>query len=97
MWSRRITIRRDGQVLNTKHPFLKFSTPALPQYVKTAYLRRPVREYNSNPSWCCQRYGHSKNVCRGQLTCPLWEETGHGSNDCIKKERSIHQMMMMLL
>ncbi|GFU46911.1 uncharacterized protein TNCV_3789971 [Trichonephila clavipes] len=30
---RRITIRRDGQVLNTKHLILTFSTPDLPQTV----------------------------------------------------------------
>ncbi|GFU71625.1 hypothetical protein TNCV_3035651 [Trichonephila clavipes] len=41
----RITIRKDGQVLNTKHLILTFSTPDLPQYVKMVYLRCPVREY----------------------------------------------------
>ncbi|GFU88375.1 hypothetical protein TNCV_791411, partial [Trichonephila clavipes] len=40
---RRITIRRDGQVLNTKHLILTFSTPELPQSVKAAYLHCPVR------------------------------------------------------
>ncbi|GFX74403.1 putative RNA-directed DNA polymerase from transposon X-element [Trichonephila clavipes] len=38
---RRITIRRDGQVLNTKHLILTFSTPDLPQTVKMAYIRCP--------------------------------------------------------
>ncbi|GFV11934.1 uncharacterized protein TNCV_2521551 [Trichonephila clavipes] len=56
----RITIRKDGQMLNTKHLILTFSTPDLPQYVKMAYLRCPVREYIPNPLRCfnCQRYGH---------------------------------------
>ncbi|GFT03151.1 putative RNA-directed DNA polymerase from transposon X-element [Trichonephila clavipes] len=69
---RRITIRRDGQVLNTKHLILTFSTPDLPQTVKMAYIRCPVRPYIPNPLRCfqCQRYGHAKNVCRGQPTCP---------------------------
>ncbi|GFW43771.1 uncharacterized protein TNCV_4771201 [Trichonephila clavipes] len=40
---RRITIRRDGQVLNTKHLILTFFTPDLPQTVKMAYIRCPVR------------------------------------------------------
>ncbi|GFV82595.1 uncharacterized protein TNCV_2977041 [Trichonephila clavipes] len=44
---RRITIRRDGQVLNTKHLILTFSTPDLPQTVKMAYIRCPVRPYIS--------------------------------------------------
>ncbi|GFW06957.1 hypothetical protein TNCV_1539361 [Trichonephila clavipes] len=46
---RRITIRRDGQVLNTKHLILTFSTPDLPQTVKMAYIRCPVRPYIPNP------------------------------------------------
>ncbi|GFT64904.1 uncharacterized protein TNCV_274481 [Trichonephila clavipes] len=68
---RRITIRRDGQVLNTKHLILTFSTPELPQSVKAAYLHCPVRPYIPNPLRCfqCQRFGHSKTVCRGQPTC----------------------------
>ncbi|GFX06658.1 hypothetical protein TNCV_382541 [Trichonephila clavipes] len=68
---RRITIRRDGQVLNTKHLILTFSTSDFPQTVKMAYIRCPVRPYIPNPLRCfqCQRFGHSKTVCRGQPTC----------------------------
>ncbi|GFX01442.1 uncharacterized protein TNCV_1864161 [Trichonephila clavipes] len=72
---RRITIRRDGQVLNTKHLILTFSTPDLPQTVKIAYIRCPVRPYIPNPLRCfqCQRYDHSKNVCRGQPAPPRYK------------------------
>ncbi|GFX86690.1 uncharacterized protein TNCV_1408881 [Trichonephila clavipes] len=89
---RRITIRRDGQVLNTKHLILTFSTPDLPQTVKMAYIRCPVQPYVPNPLRCfqCQRYGHSKNVCRGQPTCPRCGESGHDSVDCTKKERCLN-------
>ncbi|GFX35481.1 uncharacterized protein TNCV_102881 [Trichonephila clavipes] len=89
---RRITIRRDGQVLNTKHLILTFSTPDLPQTVKMAYIRCPVRPYIPNPLRCfqCQRYGHSKNVCRGQSTCPRCGESGHDSADCKKKEQCLN-------
>ncbi|GFS70536.1 putative RNA-directed DNA polymerase from transposon X-element [Trichonephila clavipes] len=64
-------VRRDGQVLNTKHLILTFSTSDFPQSVKAAYLHCPVRPYVSNPLRCfqCQRFGHSKTVCRGQPTC----------------------------
>ncbi|GFV21111.1 uncharacterized protein TNCV_4267441 [Trichonephila clavipes] len=89
---RRITIRRDGQVLNTKHLILTFSTPDLPQTVKMAYIRCPVRPYIPNPLRCFQfqRYGHSKNVCRGKLTCPRCGESGHDSADCTKKEQCLN-------
>ncbi|GFX46008.1 CCHC-type domain-containing protein [Trichonephila clavipes] len=82
----------DGQVLNTKHLILTFSTPDLPQTVKMAYIRCPVRPYIPNPLRCfqCQRYGHSKNVCRGQPTCPRCGESGHDSADCKKKEQCLN-------
>ncbi|GFX96291.1 putative RNA-directed DNA polymerase from transposon X-element [Trichonephila clavipes] len=89
---RRITIRRDGQVLNTKHLILTFSTPDLPQTVKNGLHTMPVRPYIPNPLRCfqCQRYGHSKNVCRGQPTCPRCGESGHDSADCKKKEQCLN-------
>ncbi|GFV53306.1 uncharacterized protein TNCV_1645381 [Trichonephila clavipes] len=89
---RRITIRRDGQVLNTKHLILTFSTPELPQSVKAAYLHCPVRPYIPNPLRCfqCQKFGHSKTVCRGQPTCSRCAEVGHDSADCKAKERCVN-------
>ncbi|GFW78932.1 RNase H domain-containing protein [Trichonephila clavipes] len=114
---RRITIRRDGQVLNTKHLILTFSTPDLPQTVKVfgaawpklalaplkltinqpqtvkmAYIRCPVRPYIPNPLRCfqCQRFGHSKTVCRGQSTCSRCAEVGHDSAHCKAKERCVN-------
>ncbi|GFX45995.1 RNA-directed DNA polymerase from mobile element jockey [Trichonephila clavipes] len=89
---RRITIRRDGQVLNTKHLILTFNTPDLPQTVKMAYIRCPVRPYIPNPLRCfqCQRFGHSKTVCRGQPTCSKCAEVGHDSADCKAKERCVN-------
>ncbi|GFT50093.1 CCHC-type domain-containing protein [Trichonephila clavipes] len=89
---RRITIRRDGQVLNTKHLILTFSTPELPQSVKAAYLHCPVRPYIPNPLRCfqCQRFGHSKTVCHGQPTCSRCAEVGHDSADCKAKERCVN-------
>ncbi|GFS93562.1 putative RNA-directed DNA polymerase from transposon X-element [Trichonephila clavipes] len=89
---RRITIRRDGQVLNTKHLILTFSTPELPQFVTAAYLHCPVRPYIPNPLRCfqCQRFGHSKTVCRGQRNCSRCAEVGHDSADCKAKERCVN-------
>ncbi|GFW97237.1 uncharacterized protein TNCV_4784511 [Trichonephila clavipes] len=89
---RRITIRRDGQVLNTKHLILTFSTPDLQQTIKMAYIRCPVRPYIPNTLRCfqCQRYDHSKNVCRGQPTCPRCGESGHDSADYTKKEQCLN-------
>ncbi|GFW95740.1 uncharacterized protein TNCV_19711 [Trichonephila clavipes] len=87
-----ITIRWDGQVLDTKHLFLTFATPDLPQSVKAAYLNCPVRSYVPNPLRCfqCQRFGHSKLTCRGQATCARCAEVGHDSADCKAREKCVN-------
>ncbi|GFW10282.1 uncharacterized protein TNCV_4812501 [Trichonephila clavipes] len=67
---RRITIRRDGQVLNTKHLILTFNTPELQQTVKMA--QNAQSDHTSRircDAFSDRRFGHSKNVCRGQPTC----------------------------
>ncbi|GFU54960.1 uncharacterized protein TNCV_3090471 [Trichonephila clavipes] len=89
---KRITIRRDGQVLDTKHLILTFATPDLPQSVKAAYLNCPVRPYIPNPLRCfqCQRFGHSKLTCRGQATCARCAEVGHDSADCKAREKCVN-------
>ncbi|XP_055924733.1 uncharacterized protein LOC129956811 [Argiope bruennichi] len=67
---RRISIRRDGQLLNTKHLILTFTSSKLPDHIKAGYMRLAVRPYVPNPLRCfkCQRFGHSKSSCRGTLT-----------------------------
>ncbi|GBL91503.1 hypothetical protein AVEN_13703-1, partial [Araneus ventricosus] len=75
---RRISIRRDGQLLNTKHLILTFDSAKLPENIKAGYMRLSVRTYIPNPLRCfkCQRFGHSKTSCRGTLTCARCAEVG---------------------
>ena len=90
--ARRITIRRNGQVIPTKHIILTFNCPNLPKRIKAAYLSCPVRPYIPNPLRCfqCQRYGHSKTYCRGSVTCARCAEVGHDSTNCIHPERCVN-------
>ncbi|GFT03584.1 hypothetical protein TNCV_2986961 [Trichonephila clavipes] len=76
---RRITIRKDGQVLNTKHLILTFSTPDLPQFVKWRIsvvqlentFRIRLRCFN------CQRYGQSfKERLSGPANLPSLRRSG---------------------
>ena len=64
---RRITMRKNDQIIPTKHIILTFNSPTLPNRIKAAYLSCPVCPYISNPLRCfqCQRYGHAKTSCRG--------------------------------
>ncbi|GBN87327.1 hypothetical protein AVEN_95538-1 [Araneus ventricosus] len=89
---RRISIRRDGQLLNTKHLILTFDSAKLPENIKAGYMRLSVRTYIPNPLRCfkCQRLGHSKTSCRGTLTCARCAEVGHESTDCTRTEKCVN-------
>ncbi|GBM48091.1 hypothetical protein AVEN_34412-1 [Araneus ventricosus] len=89
---RRISIRRDGQLLNTKHLILTFASAKLPENIKAGYMRLSVRAYIPNPLRCfkCQRFGHSKTSCRGTLTCARCAEVGYESTDCTRTEKCVN-------
>ncbi|GBN86948.1 hypothetical protein AVEN_168615-1 [Araneus ventricosus] len=89
---RRISIRRDGQLLNTKHLILTFDSAKLPEHIKAGYMRLSVRAYIPNPLRCfkCQRFGHSKTSCRGTLTCARCAEVGHDSSQCTAAEKCVN-------
>ncbi|GBM53573.1 hypothetical protein AVEN_105470-1 [Araneus ventricosus] len=89
---RRISIRRDGQLLNTKHLILTFDSAKLPENIKAGYMRLSVRTYIPNPLRCfkCQSFGHSKTSCRGTLTCARCAEVGHESTDCTRAEKCVN-------
>ncbi|GBO36889.1 hypothetical protein AVEN_241859-1 [Araneus ventricosus] len=89
---RRINIRRDGELIPTKHFILTFHTPRLPEYIKAGYVRCSVRPYIPNPLRCfkCQRFGHSKTNCRGTLTCARCAVAGHESTGCTAIEKCVN-------
>ncbi|GFV09664.1 putative RNA-directed DNA polymerase from transposon BS [Trichonephila clavipes] len=68
---RRIKIKKETSLFPTKHLILTFNSPKLPSNIKAGYLNCKLRPYIPNPLRCfkCQRFGHSQNSCRGQLTC----------------------------
>ncbi|XP_055936860.1 uncharacterized protein LOC129966460 [Argiope bruennichi] len=89
---RRITIRRDGETIETKHHILTFMSPKLPESIYVGYIKRPVRPYIPNPLRCfnCQRFGHSKANCRGTITCARCAERGHESQECSAQEKCVN-------
>ncbi|XP_055944602.1 uncharacterized protein LOC129975564 [Argiope bruennichi] len=89
---RRITIRRDGKLLETKHHVLTFNSPKLPDSIKAGYMKLVVRPYVPNSLRCfkCQCFGHSKTNCRGILTCARCAAAGHEGNECLQKEKCIN-------
>ncbi|XP_023214774.1 uncharacterized protein LOC111617717 [Centruroides sculpturatus] len=81
---RRISIRRDGKLIPTKHLILTFNKLTLPSFITAGYLRCPVRPYVPNPLRCfkCQRFGHSQTSCRGKSVCAQCGTEGHNSTEC---------------
>ncbi|GFU79513.1 uncharacterized protein TNCV_2915731 [Trichonephila clavipes] len=66
--------------------------PKLPSNIKAGYLNCKLRPYIPNPLRCfkCQRFGHSQNSCRGQLTCSRCAAVGHSSTDCTLEPKCIN-------
>ncbi|GFT42832.1 uncharacterized protein TNCV_2172811 [Trichonephila clavipes] len=89
---RRIAIKRDSNIIPTKHVILTFNKPKLPTTVKAGYLNCKIRPYIPNPLRCfkCQRFGHSQTACRGQLTCSRCASVGHASSDCSLQQKCVN-------
>ncbi|GFU89895.1 uncharacterized protein TNCV_2145181 [Trichonephila clavipes] len=89
---KRITIKRDSNIIPAKHIILTFNKPKLPTTVKAGYLNCKIRPYIPNPLRCfkCQRFGHSQTSCRGQLTCSRCASVGHSSTDCTLEQKCVN-------
>ncbi|GFX07130.1 putative RNA-directed DNA polymerase from transposon BS [Trichonephila clavipes] len=89
---RRIKIKKETSLFPTKHLILTFNSPQLPSNIKAGYLNCKLRPYIPNPLRCfkCQRFGHSQNSCRGQLTCSRCAAVGHSSTDCTLEPKCIN-------
>ncbi|XP_055932812.1 uncharacterized protein LOC129962837 [Argiope bruennichi] len=89
---KRITIKRDGEIIETKHHILTFKSPKLPEHVYAGYIKLPVKPYIPNPLRCfkCQRFGHSRLHCRGTDTCARCAKKGHDSQQCVAPEKCVN-------
>ncbi|GBN24598.1 hypothetical protein AVEN_220058-1 [Araneus ventricosus] len=88
--ARRITLKRDGQIIPTRHVILTFDTPVLPKKITAGYISCDIRPYIPNPVRCfkCQRFGHTKTACRGSSAlCPRCSESGHEETICQNPEK----------
>ncbi|GBO40287.1 hypothetical protein AVEN_190981-1 [Araneus ventricosus] len=88
----RIKIRKNEQLIDTKHLILTFHSPRIPESVRAGYIKLKVRPYIPNPLRCfkCQRFGHSKASCRGTLTCARCAGAGHDSFNCTESAKCVN-------
>jgi len=79
---------QDGVRRNTNTYILTFNTAALPKHIKIGYIHTKVEMYIPNPLRCfqCQKYGHSKNVCRNTAVCARCGEQ-HPTEGCTNREK----------
>ncbi|GBM93400.1 hypothetical protein AVEN_151655-1 [Araneus ventricosus] len=88
--ARRITLKRDGQIIPTRHVILTFDTPVLPKKITAGYISCDIRPYIPNPVRCfkCQRFGHTKTACRvSSALCSSCSEPGHKETICQNPEK----------
>ncbi|XP_055928542.1 uncharacterized protein LOC129959679 [Argiope bruennichi] len=88
--ARRITLKRDGKIIPTKHVILTFATHVLPRKITAGFISCDVRPFVPNPMRCfkCQRFGHTKTSCRASSSrCPQCSEIGHDDTPCTKPQK----------
>ena len=70
---KRISVKRSGNIVLTNTYILTFDRPELPKTIKAGFLSLAVAPYIPNPLRCfqCQRFGHSKNVCKRKTVSAL--------------------------
>ena len=74
---KRISIRYSLYVLTIKGQ-------TVPKRINIGYLKKETRPYIPNPQRCfqCQKFGHTKNSCKGKAVCAGCGEEGHNLDDC---------------
>ena len=59
---------------------------------KDRYLKKETRPYIPNPQRCfqCQKFGHTKNSCKGKAVCAGCGEEGHNLDDCQNDPKGVN-------
>ena len=82
---KRISIRYSLYVLTIKGQFI-------PKNINIGYLKKETRLYIPNPQRCfqCQKFGHTKNSCKGKAVCAGCGEEGHSLDDCQNEPKCVN-------
>ena len=80
--ARRILTKRG--TVRTNNIILTFDSTDMPSEVRVGYVNIRVRPYVPAPMRCyrCQRFGHTKDNCRGKPTCSKCASQDHADEDC---------------
>ena len=82
---KRISIRYSLYVLTIKGQ-------TIPKRINIGYLKKETRPYIPNPQRCfqCQKFGHTKNSCKGKAVCAGCGEEGHNLDDCQNEPKCVN-------
>ena len=82
---KRISIRYSLYVLTIKGQ-------TIPKRISIGYLKKETRPYIPNPQRCfqCQKFGHTKNSCKGKAVCAGCGEEGHNLDDCQNEPKCVN-------
>ena len=80
---KRFIIKRDDKEIKTNTFLLTFNSPVVPRKIKVGYVSANIDLYYPSPLRCftCQKFGHSKDRCRGNITCYRCGHTSSVSDD----------------
>ena len=80
---KRISIKRDGEIINTNTYIFTFNRSQLPKELKVGYNLLKVIPYIPNPLRCynCQKFGHHESKC---LKPPVCKKCGGSGSDHVE-------------
>ncbi|KAG7197518.1 hypothetical protein KM043_016635 [Ampulex compressa] len=83
--ARRITTKRNQQIMDTPALILIFNSHTLPSRVKCAMYSLPVRLYIPNPMQCfrCHKFGLAAQRCPNEQTC-ICGKAPHVGDPCLQ-------------
>ena len=75
---KRITLKRNDQIISTDTYILTFGRPQIPKELKVGYTNVRVNPYIPNPLRCynCQKFGHHEQKCLKPAVCKKCGESG---------------------
>jgi len=81
---KRISIKKDGNIVPTRIVELKFLSPKLPQYISIYNMIFDVSPSIRSPVQCnrCLRYGHTQKFCRSDPRCGHCGGSKHSITEC---------------
>ena len=64
----------------------------IPKKINIGYLKKETRPYIPNPQRCfqSQKFGHTKNSCKGKAVCAGCGEEGHNLDNCQNKPKCVN-------